>query len=174
MHLQKIQPLKNDLLQAVIETPRGGVHKYDYNHELDLFELNKTLPVGASFPFDFGFVPNTLGEDGDPLDVLVLLEGKTYPGCLVSCRLLAVLEAEETERDGKKMRNDRIVAVADCSLLYANITALSDLNKNIENGIAAFFVNYNRQAGKLFTPLGWAGPQRARALIEAGMVKAKT
>ncbi len=72
----------------------------------------KTLPMGTVFPFDFGFIPETLGEDRDPLDVLVVLLGPAYPGCLVSVRLLGVLVARQENEKGKKIRNDRMVGVS--------------------------------------------------------------
>ncbi|GAC1446370.1 MAG: hypothetical protein NVSMB56_04410 [Pyrinomonadaceae bacterium] len=76
----------SDDLHTIIETPKNCRNKYTYNAELNLFDLRKVLPAGAVFPFDFGFVPSTLGEDGDPLDVLVLMDEPAFPGCLVKAR----------------------------------------------------------------------------------------
>lgn len=166
MQLSKIKPFKKELINVVIETPQGSVHKYTFDPELDVFELTKTLPLGSSFPFDFGFIPNTLAEDGDPLDVLVIMDEPAYPGCLVACRLIGVLEANQKERNGEEMRNDRIVAIADDSEMYAEIKQLSDLSKTIEQQIANFFVHYNEQAGKTFTPLRWSDAATAQKLVE--------
>lgn len=166
MQLSKIKPFKKDLVNVVIETPRGSIHKYTYDPELDVFELTKTLPLGSSFPFDFGFIPGTLAEDGDPLDVLVIMDEPAYPGCLVPCRLLGVLEASQRERNGAEMRNDRMVAVADDSEMYAEVKHLTDLSKTIEQQIANFFVHYNEQAGKTFTPLRWSDAGVALQLIQ--------
>src|SRR5579871_6578732 len=99
------------LFQVVIETPRGHRNKFKYEEKLGLFTLHKVLPLGASFPFDFGFIPATRGQDGDPLDVLVLMDEPTFPGCVVTSRLIGVLEAEQTE-DGETVRNDRLIAMA--------------------------------------------------------------
>jgi inorganic pyrophosphatase len=166
MLYSKIPTFKKDLVQVIIETPQGSTHKYTYNPELDVFVLKKTMPVGSSFPFDFGFIPNTLGEDGDPLDVLVIMNEPAYPGCLVPCRLLGVLEANQTERDGKEMRNDRIVAVPDSSVMYADIKQLSDLGKSMEDQISKFFINYNEQVGKKFNPIQWSNAEKAMELVK--------
>src|SRR5215208_1072043 len=100
-----------DELNVIIETPRGSRNKFNYDGGLGLFKLGGVLPAGAVFPFDFGFIPSTLGGDGDPLDVLVLMDEPAFTGCLVPSNLLGVIEAEQTE-DGKTTRNDRLIAVA--------------------------------------------------------------
>lgn len=168
MQLQKIPPFKDDMINVIIETPRGSRHKYSYDSEQAVFKLKKTLPLGSSFPFDFGFIPNTRGEDGDPLDVLVVMDEPAYPGSLVTCRLIGVLEANQKERNGTANRNDRIVAVAERSVLYAEIKQLRDLSKSMEDQIAAFFIHYNEQAGKVFTPLRWSDTAVATQLIKQG------
>ncbi len=93
-------------LNVIIETPKGSRNKFKYDEEFGLFRLSGLLPVGAVFPFDFGFVPSTAGEDGDPLDVLLLMDEPAFAGCLVTSRLIGVIEAEQTE-EGKAERNDR-------------------------------------------------------------------
>ena len=99
-------------LNVVIETPKGSRNKYNYDENLGLFKLGGVLPSGASFPFDFGFVPSTLGGDGDPLDVLVLMDESAFTGCLVRVRLVGVVEAEQTERDGETTRCSSVCAWA--------------------------------------------------------------
>src|SRR4051794_8752206 len=138
MKLSKIAAIKDDLINVIIETPRGSSYKYAYDEETGVFELKKTLPLGSTFPFDFGFIPNTKAEDGDPVDVLVLMNEPAYPGSLVVCRLIAVLEATQKERDGKETRNDRLVAVPKNSEMYAEVKQLSDLSKTMEQQIADF------------------------------------
>ena len=152
-------------LNVVIETPRGRRNKYDYDHTLGLFRLGGVLAAGAVFPFDFGFLPGTLAADGDPVDVLVLMDEPAFPGCLLAARLLGVIEAEQTERDGATMRNDRLIAVAERDPLYGEFRSLADLGARTVGQIEHFFVSYNQIAGKRFTPLQRAGVQRARALI---------
>ena len=95
-------------LNIIVETPKNGRVKYKYNEKYGMFELDKTLPYGLSFPFEIGFVPSTIGGDGDPLDALVLSHEPTFPGCLVLGQILGVLE----QREGKQInRNDRLVAI---------------------------------------------------------------
>src|SRR3982750_1608163 len=99
-------------LNVVIETPKGSRNKYNFDGSLGLFKLGGVLPAGHSFPYDFGFIPQTTGGDGDPLDVLVLMDEPAFPGCLIRSRLIGVIEAEQTEHNGETTRNDRLIAVA--------------------------------------------------------------
>jgi inorganic pyrophosphatase len=156
-------------LNVVIETPKGSRNKYNYDEKLGLFKLGGVLPAGASFPFDFGFVPSTLGGDGDPLDVLVLMDEPAFPGCLVRTRLVGVVEAEQTERDGETERNDRLVGVAAKSRLHTRVRTLGSLGPALLEEIEHFFVSYNDIKGKVFNPLGRHGPARALALVEEGV-----
>jgi inorganic pyrophosphatase len=158
-----------DHYNVVIETPRGSRHKYTYREDLGLFALSGVLPAGAVFPFDFGFLPSTLGGDGDPLDVLVLLEDTAFTGCLVPSRLLGVIEAEQTERAGESVRNDRLIAVAAQSYNYEDVHDLEQLSGSLLKEIEHFFVSYNQIKGKKFTPLGRSGRARARQLVQKGI-----
>src|SRR5689334_3990623 len=88
---------KTGNLNVIVETSQGSRNKYKYDPERRLFKVHKLLPAGASFPFDFGFIPSTVGDDGDPLDVLVVMEEPAPAGILVPARLLGVIEAEQTE-----------------------------------------------------------------------------
>ncbi|MGZ8458607.1 MAG: inorganic diphosphatase, partial [Gemmatirosa sp.] len=101
-----------DMVHAVIETPQGSVHKIAYDEARGVFLLKRALPLGMAFPYDFGFVPSTLGDDGAPLDVMVLLDGPTAPGVLVEARLVGVIEAEQHEESKAPERNDRLLAVS--------------------------------------------------------------
>ena len=156
-------------LNVVVETPKGSRNKYEYDGRLRLFKLGGVLPSGASFPFDFGFVPSTVGGDGDPLDVLVLMDEPAFTGCLVRTRLVGVVEAEQTERDGETTRNDRLIGVATDSRLLARVRALESLGPALLEEIEHFFVSYNQIKGKRFSPLGRFGPERALRLVEEGM-----
>src|SRR3954453_20605872 len=98
------------LLRVVIETPKGSRNKFSYDSEEHIFVLKKVLPSGMTFPYDFGFVPSTQAEDGDPLDVLVLMDEPAFPGCILSCRVIGVIEGEQGEKKSK-VRNDRIIAI---------------------------------------------------------------
>jgi inorganic pyrophosphatase len=156
------------LLHVIIETPQGSRNKFDYDEDLGLFKLGGVLPAGAVFPFDFGFVPSTTGGDGDPLDVLVLMDEAAFAGCLVEARLIGVVEAEQTEEDGVTTRNDRLVAVAANARNHKEVRTLDQLSENLLDEIEHFFVSYNEMKGKRFEPLGRFGPERARQVIEEG------
>jgi len=166
MKIKKIPAIHEGFVNVIIETPRGKQNKFTFDPKLCVFMLKKTLPMGTVFPFDFGFIPQTLGEDGDPLDILVIIDEPVYPGCLIVTRLLGVLQAEQEEGKGKKIRNDRLVAVSNCSVLYENIKNIDDLNKSMVTEIENFFIDYNKHAGKKFNPLGWKNARAAMKLIE--------
>ncbi len=166
----KLDPFDDDgNLNVIVETPMGCRNKYSYDPELNLFRLKKALAEGMVFPFDFGFVPSTLGEDGDPLDVLLITDEPAFPGCLVLGRLLGVVEAEQSGK-GKPKRNDRLVAAA--ILGDGNSEKeLPELDSKLIGQIEHFFVSYNRLEGKEFKILGRGGPKRARKLIARAQTK---
>ncbi len=155
-------------LNAIIETPKSSRNKYDYDEKQGVFKLGGVLPSGASFPFDFGFLPSTLGEDGDPLDVLVLMDEAAFAGCLVPVRLLGIVEANQTERDGSTMRNDRFIAVASNYRQQEDLHELDNLAPTLMDEIEHFFVSYNIIKGKTFQPLQRSGPERALELLQDG------
>ena len=98
-------------LNAIVDTPKGSRNKFKYDPRSGLFKLSGTLPLGNSFPFDFGYVPSTAGEDGDPLDVLILMDEPAFPGCLLKCRPIGIIEGEQRKKKSGKERNDRVVAI---------------------------------------------------------------
>lgn len=159
---------EKETLDIVIETPRGCRNKYSYDEELKAFKLRKILPAGAVFPFDFGYIPDTKNEDGDPLDVLVIMDEPAYPGCIIECRIIGMLKARQTERDGKAVQNERLVGVSIVSHTYNDIHQIGDLNENVRNEIEHFFISYNSLAGKKFEPEGWADSREAKEKIKHG------
>jgi len=156
---------KTGHVHVIVETPKGHRNKYHYEEDQELFLLKSVLPAGMVFPFDFGFIPRTEGEDGDPLDILVLADEPAIQGSLVMTRLLAVIQASQTEK-GKTNRNDRLIGVAAASREYRSVESLDQLNPDLIEEIEHFFVSYNELSGKVFQPLGRAGPEVARKLIE--------
>ncbi|MBV8049781.1 MAG: inorganic diphosphatase, partial [Acidobacteriaceae bacterium] len=152
-------------LDVIIETPRGSRNKYKYEPSNKMYKLSKVMPEGMVFPYDFGYIPSTKAEDGDPLDVLVLTDEPLFPGCLIECKLIGAIEAEQEEK-GKKHRNDRLVAVATQSLLYSEIEKLGQLNPVVLKQIKDFFVNYQRVRDIRFTVLGEHGPERAVEILQ--------
>lgn len=155
--------------RVVIETPKGSHNKYKFDEELGLFTLAGVLPEGMSFPYDFGFLPSTLADDGDPLDVLLLMDQPAFCGCVIPSRLIGVIEAEQTERDGQSERNDRLVAVPIKCRVFSDCESLKDLNENRLREIEEFFVSYNRIYGKKFKVLNVYGPKRADELAREGI-----
>ncbi len=154
-------------LNVVTETPKGSRNKYKYDEHLRLFRLHSLLPAGSVFPYDFGFIPSTRGEDGDPLDVLVLMEQPAPGGILVPARLIGVIEARQTE-GGKVGRNDRLIAVSAEDYSHSKAKSLDDLGDETVSELEHFFVYYNRMRGKEFEPVGRHGPGRARKLVGDG------
>ncbi|AIE86123.1 inorganic diphosphatase [Fimbriimonas ginsengisoli] len=170
--ISELSPYDDDgTLNVVIETPQGSRNKLAFDEKLGLFRLKGVLPAGHSFPFDFGFIPSTAGEDGDPLDVLVLMDAAVYPGCLVPSRLIGVIEAEQTERGGKTERNDRLIAVAANSRVHETIKDLGDLSGPLLDEIEHFFISYNEAKGKQFCPKARRGHTAANRLVEAACRK---
>jgi len=156
---------KNNLLQVIIETPRLSRNKFAFDPEQQIFALKKVLPAGMSFPYDFGFLPSTRAEDGDPIDVLVLMDEPASPGVLVPSRLIGVITGEQIDGD-KPVRNDRLVAVAEANRQYANIKSLGDLPKQFLKEVQFFFVNYHNLEGKKYKLLGCKGIAAAQTLIK--------
>ena len=159
---------ESDELNVIIDTPKGSRNKFKYDEKTGLFKLSGILPVGAIFPFDFGFIPSTLGGDGDPLDVLILMDEPAFSGCLIPSRLIGVIEADQTE-DGETKRNDRLIAVAVDSRTHSEVQKLDELNENLVKEIEHFFVSYNEVKGKQFEPSGQFGPDRAKKVVEEGI-----
>lgn len=166
--LRKLKPFdrKTGNLNVVIDTPKGCRNKYAFDFDLNGYVLKTVMPKGMLFPFDFGSIPGTIGQDGDPLDALVLMDEPAFCGCLVQSRLLGVIEANQKEKDEKTERNDRLIAVAAGSHTHSAIKSVADLDPNMLKEIEDFFISYNKIRGKKFTPLGRYGPKRAKRLVD--------
>lgn len=156
---------QNGTLQVIIETPKGSRNKYAFDPDQRIFTLRKVLPAGMVFPYDFGFLPKTIAPDGDPLDVLLLMDEPAYPGVVIGSRLIGVIEGEQ-EDGKKKIRNDRLLAVAEANHRYANIRKLDDMPKHFLHELEEFFVNYHRLEGKRYKLLGCKDASEAMRLIQ--------
>jgi inorganic pyrophosphatase len=166
--MEGLPPIDPDsgLVNAIIDTPLNSRCKYRYAGDVGLFRLGKILPLGSSFPYDFGFIPSTAAGDGDPLDILVILNEPVAIGCIVSVRLLGVLKADQTERDGKTIPNHRLLGVVETEFNPPEFHSLEDLGQQRLDEIAHFFKSYNEIEGKRFEPTGYAGTEEALRLIE--------
>jgi len=167
----RLKPLDADdkhLLRVVIETPKGSRNKFAFDSDDHIFELKKVLPAGMTFPYDFGFVPSTTADDGDPIDVLVLMDEPAFAGCVLSCRPIGVIEGEQGNKKDRE-RNDRIIAVEKDAHSWADINTIDDLGKEFCRELEEFFVNYHKLSGEKYRVLGVKGPDRARKLVKSGM-----
>src|ERR1700720_4908251 len=153
-----------DIIQVIIETPKGSRNKYAFDPEQKVFELKKVLPAGMAFPYDFGFIPSTTAEDGDPVDVLVLMDEPAFPGCLLKCRLIGIIQGEQGDKKNKE-RDDRIVTVEKENHSFADIRHIDDLGKQFVRELEEFFVNYHKLSGEQYRIIDVSGPRQARKRI---------
>src|SRR5258708_5224448 len=147
--IENVDEKDSEIIQVVIETPKGSRNKYAFDQDQRVFELKKVLPAGMAFPYDFGFIPRTLGEDGDPLDVLVLMDEPAFPGCVLKCRLIGIIEGEQGDKK-KKERNDRIVAIERQNHSWADIKQIRDLGGEFCRELEEFFTNYHDLSDEKF------------------------
>ena len=158
--------------RVVIETPRGSRIKFKFEPESGLFEISKFLPKGFVFPFEFGFVPQTVAEDGDPLDAIVLMDEPAHVGCLLTVRLIGVIELEQTE-DGKTTPDPRLVGIPLESSDYAAVMGWTDLNEALRQQTTEFLELYNKNASSTDRVVSVGGRQRAVALVEEAAARLK-
>jgi inorganic pyrophosphatase len=158
-------------VEVVVETPRGSRNKYKFEERTGRMKLSKVMPEGMVFPYDFGFFPETRTEDGDPLDVLILCDEPTFPGCQIDSRLVGAILANQRSAGQKQMRNDRIIAVAEASVLYASVNNLSDLEPMVLKQIEEFFVNYQKVRDIEFILMGHDDSAGARKILERASEK---
>ena len=168
----RVHDPEHDAIYVMVETPKGSRNKFKYEPKLETFILNDVLPAGATFPYDFGFIPGTRADDGDPIDVLLLMDEPAFPGTLVPSRLLGVIEAEQTE-DGKTIRNDRLVAVAVKAHDNRDLKTLKDLSGHLVKELEHFFQSYNEMKRRAWKCLGTRGPKQATALLAKARAKGK-
>ncbi len=162
----ELRPFADDgLVNAIIETPAGHRNKYKWEADLERFTLSKTLPAGAVFPFDFGFIPGTKAGDGDPVDVLVLMDEPAFTGCHLRVRLLGVIRAKQTDKDGTTESNPRLVAVAEGSRDRGELRSIADVNPALLDEIEHFFASYHALDGSSFEATGRDGPDAAERLV---------
>ena len=164
LHLPPFDEDDAETLHVIIDTPKHSRNKFECDKKHGLYKLGGVLAAGAFFPYDFGFVPSTLADDGDAIDVLVLMEEPAFVGCLVPSRLIGGFGAVQTE-EGKTERNDRLLAVAANSRNHRDVRTLDDLNQNLIHEIEHFFVSYNAAKGKKFEPQGRFEPDQAHQLV---------
>jgi len=154
-------PNPPELVYAVVESPKGTENKYEYDVEKKAIVLDRVLYSAVHFPGDYGFLPRTLDEDGDPLDILVLVTNPTFPGCIMVARPVGLLRM----LDGRK-RDDKILAVPSGDPRYAEYHDLSDLPEHILKEIAYLFETYKVLEGKKVRIIGWKNAAAAKTIIQ--------
>ena len=171
-HLKPFTEDDDDIIAVVIETPKGSRNKYAFDPDQIVFKLQKVLPAGMAFLYDFGFVPSTKADDGDPVDVLVLMDEPAFVGCILQCRLIGIIQGEQ--KDGKQIeRNDRLVAVQIGTHSWDDVHHIDDLGKKFRKELEEIFVNYHDLTGEGYAILGVKGPGAANKSIEKGLKAAK-
>ena len=155
---------KTGLVNVVIDTPRGSANKYKYDEGLRLFRISRLLPAGMYFPFDFGSVPGTCAQDGDPLDVLVLLDAPSFPGCLVTVRLIGGIRSKQREA-GRLIRNDRLIGAPETPANRARMRSVRSLPKSLREEIEHFFFAYNHAQGRELKVTSEFGAVTAQKLL---------
>ena len=158
-------------LRVVIETPRGANIKIKFDENLGCFSLSRILPLGVAYPYDFGFVPQTLAQDGDPLDVMVLIDAVTYPGVVISCRLLGALQVEERGLRGRP--NHRLVAVPIKAARKDEIRNFADLGRRMQQELERFFVTSSSFTSKDPVVRGWVSPDAASEMVQRAIARYK-
>lgn len=159
----------NGQLRVVVEAPRGSQVKLKYAPELKTFQYVRPLPLGLSYPYDWGFVPSTCGEDGDPLDGLVVMHPfATVPGTVIECRVVGVLQVAQTER-GRTLRNDRFLCAPVADTGQDVLHAIGELKAAARRELESFFCGAVQGTGKRLRFLGWKGSRVAMADIRRGM-----
>ena len=149
-----------DEINAVIEIPRGQTNKYEYDKKLQVFRLDRNLYSPVHYPGDYGFIPSTLSEDGDPLDVLVLVDAPSFPGCVMTVRPIGMLEMVDQGKGDEK-----ILAVGTNNPIYKDVRDYSEVYPHLLREIEHFFTIYKELEAKTTTIVGWENADRARDVI---------
>lgn len=163
--------ISRELVRVVVETPRGAAAKLSYEPETRVFEYSRPLPVGVAYPYDWGFVPSTLGEDGDPLDGLIIHQASSSPGVVIKCDLLGALRVTQKEEDGKTVRNDRYIFCPHREDAQNEATAADGVPKRLRREIEQFFLMSVLGTGKKIKFKGWRNAASAFKAIERSMAE---
>lgn len=164
---------EKDDVHVVVETPRGSRAKFAYDPEQETFVLRKSLLTGLTYPHDWGFVPSTKADDGDPLDIMVIHDAATFPGLVVICRVIGILQIEQNSKNESE-RNDRLFAVPLRSHSERALKDVRDLKGPIQEELEKFFIAADELEDKKLNIIGWKGPRVAlKAIKDAAKTFAK-
>jgi inorganic pyrophosphatase len=165
MRLDRLPARTEGGFHVVVESPRGSTLKLKLDPELGCVVVSRPLPLGFVYPFDWGFVPSTRAPDGDPVDALVYWDVASFPGVVVRCRALGVLELEQDDGEGGRARNDRLLAIPLVHPRGGELRTVADVAERIREELALFFTSAVFFEPKNPKVLGWKGPQAAEALL---------
>lgn len=152
-------------LRVVVESPRGSTLKLEYDPQLRNSSVARSLPLGMAYPFDWGFIPGTVAEDGDPLDALAIHPNASYPGVILPCLVLGMVELDQRIK-GKSEKNNRVIATPAWHEALKEVEEARDLPASVRRQLEQFFVSIAQFTGKKIRIRGWAGPQKARRFID--------
>lgn len=153
-------PESPELVRAIIEIPKDSANKYEYDGQLGVFRLDRTLYSPMHYPGDYGFIPGTLADDGDPMDVLVLVHRPTFPGCMVMVRPVGLLHMED-----QKDHDQKIICVPNRDPRFEQVHTLDQLFPHTRRELEHFFAIYKELEGRITKSQGWGGPHEARKAI---------
>jgi inorganic pyrophosphatase len=160
-----------DIFHVVVESPRGSAIKLKYSPTLGAMSVSRPLATGLIYPCDWGFVPSTKADDGDPVDAALYWDVASYPGVVIPCRALALIKVEQNRADGKgRARNDRILALPVDARRESSLKSASALPKRVRDELEHFFIAATALEGKNPKILGWAGPTAALDLLRSSQV----
>lgn len=153
-----------DLINAVIEIPRGSRNKYEYEAEYNVFKLDRVLASPMHYPTAYGFVPNTLFSDGDPVDIMVLTDEPTFVGCLIEVRPIGVMRMIDVDKV-----DDKIIAVPVADKKYSHYTSLESMKPHTLEEIKYFYSTYKNLEGLETQFVGWGGIDYAGEMLFQSM-----
>lgn len=149
-----------EIVRMIVEIPQHSANKYEYDGKLGVFRLDRALYSPLHYPGDYGFIPGTLAEDNDPLDVMVLVQQPSYPGVLIEVRPVGVLNMVDSTQPDQK-----ILAVPTRNPRYDQIHTMDQIFPHVRREMEHFFSIYKELEGKVTTMNGWGGPREARKTI---------
>jgi inorganic pyrophosphatase len=160
--------MADDPLICLVEIPKGSRNKYEYDHDLDVIKLDRFLFSSMVYPTDYGFIPDTLGQDEDPLDAMVLVSEPTFPGCVIEVKAIALFRMEDD-----KGIDDKVLCVPLTDPAWNNLETLEDVPTQLKDEIAHFFSVYKDLEQKKVTVDGWYSREDALEEIEASRKRCK-